>query len=224
MPIETLVFDLDDTLYPQSCGLMSAIGQRIQSYVERVTGLPAEEAFTTRRGYLARFGTTWRGLQDNYSLDLEDYMRFVHDVDYNAHLCANLPLDEMLGRLPRRKIIFTNSIREHSEAVLDVLGIGHHFDLILDVRAFDYAPKPAEAAYQCLLRHLPHPPQAALYLDDRLDNLLPAARLGLTTVLVAENGRPAEATCESISNILELERLLTAGHSLALNGHNQPGL
>jgi putative hydrolase of the HAD superfamily len=219
MPFETLVFDLDDTLYPKSCGLMTAVAHRIQSYVERVTGLSPDVARTTRLGYLARYGTTWRGLREEYPFDLDDYMRFVHDIDCTAYVRPNPQLDAMLGRLPQRKIIFTNGTRRHCQSVLDALAIAHHFDLILDIHTFDYNPKPADAAYQCLLRHLPHEPQAALYLDDRLDNLLAASRLGLATVLVAENGYPPNTPCPAIAHILELETLLAVGYSLSVNGH-----
>lgn len=219
MSIQTIVFDLDDTLYPKSCGLMSAVAQRIQSYVERVTGLAPEEALTTRLGYLQRYGTTWRGLKEEYPFNLDDYMHFVHDIQCATFLQPDPRLDAMLNRLPQRKIIFTNGTYEHCQAVLDALAITHHFDLVLDIRAFDYNPKPAEAAYQCLLRHLNHPPQNALYLDDRLDNLHPAVRLGLNTILVAETGRPPNTPFPTITNVLELEPLLTT-FSPSTNGHH----
>jgi len=43
--VDTWLFDLDNTLYPAESGFMAAIVDRMTDFVERVTGLPREEAF-----------------------------------------------------------------------------------------------------------------------------------------------------------------------------------
>jgi putative hydrolase of the HAD superfamily len=205
---QTLVFDLDETIYPTSCGLMTAVSDRIRIYFERVTGLRDQAALALRKQYLAVYGTTLRGLQTHYTVDVEAYMAFVHDVDASRFVQPATQLDQMLQCLPQTKIIFTNGTREHAANVLRALALEHHFNRILDVRDFDYQPKPSAAAYQTLLRALPHAPQAALYVDDRPENLQPAAKLGLTTVLVSENGRHSPDARHIIRHLLELEDLI----------------
>jgi len=208
MLFETIVLDLDETIYPSSAGVMTAVKERINDYMRQVTGLSDDEVEQLRQHYLHQYGTSLRGLQAHYRVDVEQFMTFVHDVQADKLLQPDPELDAMLGRLPQRKIIFTNGSAEHAENVLRALGVRHHFDAILDVRDFDLEPKPAEQAYDALLRHLPHPPQQALYLDDRPENLLPAMRRGLSVVLVAENGATPPPGSARIRTVLELEKLL----------------
>lgn len=208
MLFETIVLDLDETIYPSSAGVMTAVKERINDYMRQVTGLSDDEVEALRQHYLHQYGTSLRGLQANYQVDVEDFMAYVHDVQADKLLQPDPELDAMLGRLPQRKIIFTNGSAQHAENVLRALGVRHHFDKILDVHDFDLEPKPAEQAYDALLRHLAHPPQQALYLDDRPENLLPAMRRGLSVVLVTENGAAPPTGSARIHTVLELEKLL----------------
>jgi putative hydrolase of the HAD superfamily len=208
MPYETIVLDLDETIYPSSAGVMTAVKERINDYMRQVTGLSDDEVEALRQHYLHQYGTSLRGLQANYQVDVEDFMAYVHDVQADKLLQPDPELDAMLSRLPQRKIIFTNGSADHAENVLRALGIRHHFEQILDVRDFDLEPKPAEQAYDALLRHLPHAPEKAIYLDDRPENLPPAMRRGITAVLVAENGAVPPVGSQRIHTVLELERLL----------------
>jgi putative hydrolase of the HAD superfamily len=209
MQFETIVLDLDETIYPSSAGVMTAVKQRINDYMRQVTGLADDEVERLRQHYLHQYGTSLRGLQAHYQVDVEHFMAYVHDVQAEKLLQPNPELDAMLGRLPQRKIIFTNGSAEHAENVLRALGVRRHFEQILDVRDFDLEPKPAERAYDALLRRLPHPPEKAIYLDDRPENLLPAIRRGMTAVLVAENGAVPPPGAARLHTILELEKFLT---------------
>ena len=207
---ETIVFDLDETLYPPSSGLMDAMRGRIHHYAAQVTGLPPHEVADLCRRYLNQYGTTLSGLQVDYAVTTEHFLDYVHDLPVTELLRPVPQLNEMLLRLPQKKIIFTNGTREHALRVLNALGIAHHFNIILDIRAYDFQPKPATTAYQRLLQALPHPPQKAVFIDDRAVNLPPASQLGLMTVLIKEQGRPsAQAGIDHvIQNLLELEPLL----------------
>jgi putative hydrolase of the HAD superfamily len=220
MQFQTIVFDLDETLYPSSCGLMTAVAERIHTYFEKVTGLVNQEALLLRKQYLATYGTTLRGLQLHYPVEVEDYLAFVHQVPASRFVQPATALDALLARLPQQKIIFTNGTREHAANVLQALAIEHHFTAVLDIRDYGYEPKPAAAAYKVLLRHLSHGPRATLYLDDRLDNLIPAAKLGITTVLITENGHRTGEADHHIHDLMELEGLLTTVNR-RVNGHGQ---
>ena len=56
--VETYLFDLDNTLYHASTGLMDAMVQRIQDYVVEYYGVSMEEAEHIRKSYWANYGTT----------------------------------------------------------------------------------------------------------------------------------------------------------------------
>lgn len=47
--IDTWLFDLDNTLYPEAAGLWAKIGARITAYVAKVTGLATDDAYILQK-------------------------------------------------------------------------------------------------------------------------------------------------------------------------------
>ncbi len=188
MTIRAVLFDLDNTIYPSSSGLMQSMDQRIGEYVQRSLGISEEEAIQLRRHYYAEFGTTLRGLQHHHRpIEIEPYLQYVHDVALDAFLQSDELLNRELASLPARKAIFTNSPREHAERVLAVLGIAHHFERIFDLRFFDFVAKPDPAAYARVLQELGVSGPETMLLEDTANNLRPAKELGMTTILIDEH-------------------------------------
>ncbi len=187
MPIRAILFDLDNTIYPASSGVMQCIDRRIGEYVQQQLGLSEAEAHELRRFYFATYGTTLRGLQVHYqNIEPEHYLRFVHDIAVETLLEYDTALDAALAQLPARKVIFTNSPYEHAERVIEALGLAHHFERIFDLRCFQFAPKPNPSCYQYVLSELGIDGTAALLLEDSPRNLPPAKSLGITTMLISE--------------------------------------
>jgi putative hydrolase of the HAD superfamily len=182
--LEYLVFDLDETIYPRGSGLMQAISERISQYmIERLAMDPATVP-GLRRMYWEKYGTTSRGLQLLHAIDVEDYMRYVHDVRLTDYIGPDPLLDQALCGLKQRKIVFTNATERHARAVLDVVGVAHHFEAIYDALFFGNEVKPAPGAYQRLLHELNVDGSACLLVEDAARNLRPARELGMLTVLV----------------------------------------
>jgi putative hydrolase of the HAD superfamily len=142
-----LILDLDDTLYPRRSGVMDLVNQRIGRYMVERLGFPPEQAEALRQRYYAQYGTTLRGLMEEYHIDPEDYLAYVHDVPLEDYLQPDPALDAMLARIPLTKVIFTNASEEHARRVLERLGVARHFPIILDVRRLDYCNKPDPEAY-----------------------------------------------------------------------------
>ena len=136
--INTILFDLDDTLYPRQAGIMNEIRRLILRFMETRLGLSPAEADRLRHEYLQTYGTTMRGLQVNHHIDPDEYLEFVHDIPLHDYLQANPALDLVLASIPQDKVIFTNASREHAERVLALLGVGHHFSRILDISDMDF--------------------------------------------------------------------------------------
>ena len=190
MTIRAVLFDLDNTIYPASNGLMQSIDQRINEFVRRELDLSEDEALQLRRRYYDEFGTTLRGLHQHHRhVETENYLHYVHDVALDAFLMSDERLDALLTALPARKAIFTNSPREHAERVLRALGIAHHFEHIFDVRFFDFVCKPEPSCYTRVLQELGVSGPETLMIEDTARNLVPAAELGMTTILIAEDGQ-----------------------------------
>jgi len=208
-PFQYLVFDLDETLYLRRTGLMDEIGRRILLYMMTHLSLSSGQAAELRRQFNAQYGTVLRGLQVEYNVDADDYLRFVHHVPLENYLVPDPALDAMLSRIPLGKAIFTNADRAHAHRVTDCLGVAHHFPVVVDIRAVDFCCKPDLQAYHRLLDILGVPGEARILVEDSARNLRPARELfGMTTVIL--DGAIAEGVDYAIGDLLELEALVAS--------------
>ncbi len=187
-PVDYVVFDLDETIYPRDAGVMQAIGERITEYLQRYLGLSFEDAVALRRRYVREYGTTLRGLRRHHQIDADHYMDFVHDIPIERLLHYDTRLDQALSRIDAQKAIFTNASRQHAERVLEAMGIRRHFSRIIEVRDVGWEGKPDPQAYTRLVELLGTRPERIMLVEDSLRNLRPAAQLGMITVLVDGEG------------------------------------
>jgi putative hydrolase of the HAD superfamily len=189
--LKCLVFDLDETIYPRRSGLMQAISERISAYMIERLEMDPRVVPRLRRAYWEEYGTTSRGLQLLHGIDVDDYMRFVHDIPLSDYVGHDPALDAVLTRLSQRKVIFTNASADHARAVLEIVGVAQHFEAIYDAFFAEHESKPAAGAYRRLLSALGLPGKACLMVEDSARNLRPAKSLGMVTVLV-DPPSPAE--------------------------------
>jgi putative hydrolase of the HAD superfamily len=205
-----LFIDLDDTLYPPRRGIWQEISRRINVYLTDRMGIPAAAVDAERRRLFETYGTTLKGLQHERTVDPQEYFAFVHDIPLDQYLAEDPALREMLSRLPQKKYIFSNADSPYIKRVLAALGVRDLFDGIVDIYATGFSCKPLPAAYQAALRHAGQDTPAECWLvDDLPRNLIPASQLGMTTVLVAPEPRPAGAD-HRIDDIHSLGGLLAA--------------
>lgn len=196
MTIRAILFDLDDTLYPRSAGVMGQVRDLILAYMRTRLDLAPEEADQLRRHYLDTYGTTMRGLQVHHQIEPDEYLEFVHNIPLQDYIRPNPDLDRALASLPQQKVVFTNASREHALRVLDVLGVIHHFDRIVDVRDVDFESKPRLTAYRRVCQLLDLRPEECMLVEDNVRNLRPAKELGMTTVLVGADEQAAEGVVD----------------------------
>jgi putative hydrolase of the HAD superfamily len=208
MSIDTLMIDLDDTLYPPSTGVWGLIGERIDLFMQERVGLPAERITALRTELFHTYGTTMRGLQITQNIDIDDYLAFVHDVPVETLIRPAPELRALLSRYPQRKVIFTNADSNHARRVLRALQLEDLFDLIIDIHAIAPACKPMPAAFQTALRLLGEDdPARVLFADDTVRNLVAARQLGMVTVLVRP-GEPHPEVDFTIPTLLALASIL----------------
>ncbi len=181
--IDTWVFDLDNTLYPQTADLWPKIDARITLFMMRLFGLDAISLRALQKHYYQRYGTTLRGLMIEHDIEAEHYLDFVHDIDRSS-LAHDHSLAEAIAALPGRKLILTNSSRDHAIKTAKQLGIDHLFEDVFDIIAADFIAKPEEAAYDRFFRHLKVDPKSAALFEDLPRNLVVPHARGMTTVLV----------------------------------------
>jgi putative hydrolase of the HAD superfamily len=181
--VETWVFDLDNTLYPPAARLFDQIERRMTAYVMQALRVEAEEANELRDRYWRTYGTTLAGLMREHGIAPEPYLEHVHDID----LSAVPPAPELctaLGRLPGRKVVYTNGSREHARRVTRAVGLEGCFDALYGFEDAAYLPKPEAAAFAAIfaLDGLA-PARAAMFEDDHRNLEVPHG-LGMRTVLV----------------------------------------
>ncbi|MGO4722478.1 MULTISPECIES: pyrimidine 5'-nucleotidase [unclassified Inquilinus] len=181
--VEDWVFDLDNTLYAAKTDLFAQIDRRMGEYIRTHFDLPPAEARALQKRLFREHGTTLRGLMNERAVAPGPFLEFVHDIDVSA-IGPSPVLAAALAELPGRKFIFTNGSVPHAERVLERMGLAGRFDGIFDIVAAAYVPKPDPGPYQALLDRYGLAPEATVMVEDMARNLLPAHRLGMTTVWV----------------------------------------
>lgn len=207
MTITTIFFDLDDTLYPASSGLWQQIKARIGLYMRERLDIPAEQVAALRQRLFEKYGTTLRGLQENYQVDVADFLAFVHDVPVTEYIHPNPLLRQVLQSQPARKFIFTNADAPHARRVLNALQLEDCFEAIIDVVAIDPYCKPMPEAFAIALKAAGESdPGSCVMLDDIPRTTRAARQFGMYAILCgqAEPHPDADATLTDWAGLADL--------------------
>jgi len=180
---DVFVFDLDNTLYHHSTALFPQVDKRIGLYVQKLTGLNAEDARAHQKKLFMDHGTTLAGLMATAHVDPLDFLNFVHDIDFSA-IQPDPELAKAIRQLGGRHLIYTNADRPYTEKVLDQLGISDLFDGMFDITAANLLPKPAPEAFDAFLQKFDISPERAIMFEDMARNLVPAAARGMGGVWI----------------------------------------
>lgn len=207
--IRCLLFDLDDTLYPPQSGVWEMVRVRINQYLQEEMGFPPEKVGPLRHRLYSQYGTTLRGLQEEYAVNMEDYLAFVHNIPLEQALKPKPELSRMLGQFPQRKIIFTNAHDPHARRVLQALEIESHFEKIVDIYAVQPFCKPEVQAFEKALALIDEKPERCLLIDDSPKNLETANRLGMSAISVGRHRLDGMPHIDSILDLLEIAILST---------------
>ncbi len=208
MKFDAFFFDLDGTLYDESCGMLDAINQRICEWIPRVVSLPPEEVPAFRDDMFHRYGGTLPGLTVEYGSDYYASLRYCHDLHIEDYLSPNPLLREILMKLRGRKYIFTTAYRFYAVRVLNVLGILDCFDGIIDAIDVFPEPKPAQSAFKRALQITAEDDVSrCVFLDDQPRNVAAGHKAGFFSVQVGKQHLPdplADASISSIGDLLSI--------------------
>lgn len=203
--IRCLLFDLDDTLYPQDNGIWEKIGGRIDHFLVERMNISPGDVRALRSRLFHQYGTTLRGLQVEHEVDMDEYLQYVHDIPYEEFLTEDPELDRVLATLPQqKKVIFTNAHIPHAQKVLNILGVGHHFEKIVDIYALYPYCKPEVEAFHKALTTIDQQAEHCLLIDDNPNNLAVAQSLGMKTISIGKYRHNSSPHIEDIKAIVEL--------------------
>jgi len=203
-----LLLDVDNTLYPPTCGVVPRVDALINRYLVERCGFEEAEVDAVRRRLWSEYGTTLHGLMYRRGIDPDDYLRFVHAIELDDVLRPDPALAAMLRRIPLNKVAVTNGSAAHARAVLERLGVREVFFRIYGLERLAYFPKPYVQAYHLVLADLHARGSDCTLVEDRAVNLRAARQLGMRTVYVAD-GEPTTPDADAhIGSIHELETAL----------------
>lgn len=203
------IFDLDNTLHNATTHIFPHINQAMTAYLQAHLGLTEAAAGELRRHYWKRYGATLLGLMRHHQTDPRHFLWHTHQFPELERMLVHEPqLRATLKRLPGRKIVFSNSPVHYSSAVLKALGVADLFDDVFSIERTRFRPKPDSSGFLrlCLANRVQ--PQRCIMVEDSLDNLRTAGRLGMKTVWVTRAARAPACVDAKVANLMQLPRLL----------------
>jgi len=143
-----------------------------------------------------------------HGADPREFLREPHVFPQLAGMVVHeSALRHALARLGGRKLVFSNAPRHYVEEVLRAIGIGRFFDAVYTIEDARYRGKPELHGFHRLLRKHDLDPHRCAFVDDALENLRTAHRLGMSTVWVSRTQRRVPYIDLRISSITQLPRL-----------------
>jgi putative hydrolase of the HAD superfamily len=206
--MEVLLLDLDETLYPRGNGVLDRIDARINAYLRERIGIAPDQVDALRQRLRDEHGTTMRGLEAHFDVDVDDYLSVVHRVGLSDLLAPAPELRGLLQRLPGRKAVFTNAPHHHAQQVLRLLELGDAFEAVLTVEDFSLLPKPDPSAYAAVTTRLGVRGSDCVFVDDTRANLIGAKQSGMRTVWLAPEPVRDDEVHHVITGLEELEHVL----------------
>ena len=181
--IDTWVFDLDNTLYSAESGIFQQVHELMGKFVSNKLKIDLDSAKKIQKKYFIKHGTTLKGLMDNHGVEPDEFLDYVHKLDYSI-IHPNNDLNKEISKLQGRKIIYTNANRQHVNEILLRLDLTNMFDEIFDIKMANYIPKPEINAYKDFIKRFNINPKTTIMFDDIAKNLVPAKNVGFKSVWI----------------------------------------
>ena len=184
--VSNWVFDLDNTLYKAECGLFDKVHILMGRFIEEKLNLTSGEAQALRSKYYHQYGTTLRGLMMEHQINPDEYLEYVHQINYDV-VMPNENLRDVIKDLDGKKFIFTNANYGHVEKVLERLHMTNIFDGCFDISESDYLPKPHKEIYDAFQNKFNLDNSKTAIFEDLHINLKEPSSMGWETVWVTNN-------------------------------------
>ena len=201
------IFDLDNTLHNATPHIFPHINRAMTAYLQQHLRLDEAEAGALRRHYWQRYGATLLGLIRHHDTDPRHFLWHTHQFPDLSRMVVGEPLlRHALRRLPGRKFVLSNAPVHYARAVLRVLGIEDIFDAVFSIERVRYRPKPDVYGFLRLCRTHHLKPRRCIMVEDALENLRTAKRLGMKTVWVSRAERKPGYVDLQVSGVTRLSR------------------
>ena len=197
----TWIFDLDNTLHNASRHVFPIIDSAMTAWLQAQLQLNFGDANHLRQHYWHRYGATLLGLiRHHQQLNPHHFLAACHPLAQLLSEIHPMPqLKSTLRRLDGDKILFTNGPVHYARAMLAALDIERHFIGIAAIDTVRLTPKPMPKAYHHMLRQFKLQASDCIMVEDSIDNLITAKKIGMQTVWLRAGlrGHPAADRCIS---------------------------
>lgn len=206
---KTWIFDLDNTLHNAAPHIFPHINRAMTEYLQAHLDLDEAAAGELRRSYWQRYGATLLGLMRHHGVDPQHFLWHTHQFPALDSMLVREPqLRATIRRLPGRKYVFSNAPVHYARAVLKALAVADLFDGVFTIEYTRFRPKPDSYGFLRVCRANRLRPQRCIMVEDSLDNLRTAGRLGMKTVWVTRAPRNPGFVDVKITNLTQLPRML----------------
>ncbi len=204
------VFDLDNTLHNASPHIFPHINRSMTAYLQKHLQLDEAAADKLRVHYWQRYGATLSGLMRHHGTDPDHFLWHTHQFPELDRMVLREPrLRHVLKRLPGKKVVFTNAPQHYAHAVLKLLKVDGLFDDVMAVEQTRFRPKPDGFGFMRLLKRHKVKVTQCVMVEDSLENLRAAKRLGMRTVWVNADNKSAPCVDVKIRDVMQLPRVLS---------------
>ncbi len=202
------LFDLDNTLHNATPHIFPHINRSMTAYLQQHLQLDEAAANALRMDYWQRYGATLSGLIKHHNTDPDHFLWHTHQFPNLGEMVLREPrLRQVLKQLPGRKIVFSNAPIHYAQSVLKLLRVDDLFDDVFAIEHAHYKPKPQSAGFRRLLRKHHIKAAQCVMVEDSVENLKTAKRLGMRTVWVNDALRVPSFVDVKIRAVLELPRV-----------------
>ena len=204
------IFDLDNTLHDARARIFPAMHGQINAYLRRRFNIDEGGADAMRETLWRTYGTTLDGLMRHHGDHPKQFLAETHFFPELADMVVHEnALKHALERLGGTKLVFSNAPRHYVKEVLRAIGLARYFDAVYSIEDMRYRGKPSAHGYHMLLRNHHLDPHRCALIDDMLENLRTAHRLGMSTVWVSPTRRRVSFVDVRVASVTELPRRIT---------------
>jgi len=203
------IFDLDNTLHNATPHIFPHINRSMTEYVRHYLQLDESAANDLRVNYWQRYGATMTGMMRHHGTDPGHFLWHTHQFPELDRMVLRDPrLRHVLKHLPGRKVVFSNAPLRYACAVLRLLRVDDLFDHVMAVEQTRFRPKPDSFGFLRLLRRQRIRAAQCVMVEDSLENLQAAKRLGMRTVWVNSGKRNSPSVDVKVADVMRLPVVL----------------
>ena len=189
--LRAIVFDLDDTLYPERAYVLSGF-EAVATWAEEYLGIPVAQGFAELRRLFddGVRGDTFNRWLESHGVNPDDWLPQMVQVyrEHDPHIEPYPEVPKLLQRLrPRYRLgLVTDGYAEVQKRKLTALGLTSCFDaLVFSDESGREAWKPSSRSFEIVLERLGVPgPEVVYVADNPAKDFLGARQVGMWTVRV----------------------------------------